>query len=810
MNKAIKRSFRGRRTSKVPATVECNADNGIRYYSRRFSNTIHSKDLPMELDAVGLWSPWTLLWFCLFSVAPLAHMYILLMLLRDLCVSFPESIYVPLQLYVPFLARLADRMKGASWIVDFWCVIEALFFIAFKLKYRYLQSRDPLEASLSAAPMYDPEDRKILWDRIIELEKDDLGAFISGWFFDESIENISRYDVCDFLCWCMFDGRNQEHLTSLEYHELESLVEDIEYRISIQLYGAQTEVENKEVDDGESASTDRFEKSRKEPRILSPRRWRMHSEDALTTNSETSSYSTTLYSLPKKNFRFQVDIHREEPTFFSNLYESYKQRYEQYRSLVENSDFHPVKDFRTYLNDRAQQADESARATAHNMYERIIQSGSQVDKQIAALSHATSTQLAEAWNSVKGMKERLETANFLSQKREALMQQLRGNRAMLDRMREMPYAVPSKQMAALMRKITEVYDSLDRVEHLARDGFASATGALAAGKPIFTNREPQRYAKYSFDPLLSVKTFPLGFHLLVLGLTEIPMRVMLGNRGFEKRFIGPLGYYFHPGDVKSQSLKEGGDKVPIVFVHGIGIGLLPYVKLVDCFLKSGRPIFLPEIPYVSGFRPWLSSTSVLTPTVVASTLTAMLATHGYASGVFVGHSYGTSWLSYACKYATNAVAAILFLDPICFCLHTPRLTKNFVYHTPDPGTITYMVRTDMMVNWTIQRAFPWIWITLFIEQIQVPCTVFLSDKDALVPAERMENYFKSKGVPICDAGSVDRGFFDTSGDFNACIFRGSVHGDFTDHPHLLPPIAEACDSLCCRVEEMRKTPMTRS
>ena len=257
--------------------------------------------LPMELDAIGFWSPWALLWFCLFCVAPLAHMYIVLMLLRDLCVSFPESVYEPLQLFVPSLAHLADKMKGASWIVDFWCVIEALFFIAFKLKYRYLQSKDPLEASLSAAPMYDPEDRKVLWDRIMEVEKEDPGAFISGWFFDESIENISRYDVCDFLCWCMFDGRNQEHLTSLEYHELESLVEDIEYRISVQLYGLQPERESKEVEDGESACTGRIDGPKKEPRMPSPRRRRMHSEDARTTISETSSYSTSLYPLPRKS-----------------------------------------------------------------------------------------------------------------------------------------------------------------------------------------------------------------------------------------------------------------------------------------------------------------------------------------------------------------------------------------------------------------------------------------------------------------------------------------------------------------------------
>jgi pimeloyl-ACP methyl ester carboxylesterase len=64
----------------------------------------------------------------------------------------------------------------------------------------------------------------------------------------------------------------------------------------------------------------------------------------------------------------------------------------------------------------------------------------------------------------------------------------------------------------------------------------------------------------------------------------------------------------------------------------------------------------------------------------------MLATYGFDKATFVAHSYGTSWLSYTCKYAPNSVAALLFLDPICFCLHFPRLTKNFVYHRPDPGT----------------------------------------------------------------------------------------------------------------------------
>jgi hypothetical protein len=111
-----------------------------------------------------------------------------------------------------------------------------------------------------------------------------------------------------------------------------------------------------------------------------------------------------------------------------------------------------------------------------------------------------------------------------------------------------------------------------------------------------------------------------------------------------------------------------------------------------------------------------------------------------------------------------------------------------------------MVRTDMIINWTIQRAFPWAWITLFVEQIHVPCTVFLSDKDALVPAEKVERYFRSKGIPICDSESVDQQFFEESGDINACVFRGHMHGGFTDHPVLIPPIAVACNSLCRKVE----------
>jgi hypothetical protein len=68
------------------------------------------------------------------------------------------------------------------------------------------------------------------------------------------------------------------------------------------------------------------------------------------------------------------------------------------------------------------------------------------------------------------------------------------------------------------------------------------------------------------------------------------------------------------------------------------------------------------------------------------------------------------------------------------------------------------------MNWTIQKAFPLARITLFVDPIHVPCTVFLSDKDALVPAEKVEYYFRSNGVSMGNAESVNQEFFDESGD----------------------------------------------
>lgn len=795
------------------------------YFSRRKSSKV--KEIPkLAVDMeewVGYCSPWALFTGFIFLCAPVAYIYILFILLRELCHTFPDAVYGNIQRYIPVLAKLISAMQKSSRIVEVWCVIEALFYLGFKLYIRWLQGRDTLEACLSAAPLMEIADRQTLWKRMMDTEYPDLVTFFSGWFFDQPIDKIRRFDVFDFLAWSMFEGRHQEHLTTAEVQQLESFVDEVEYRISLQFYGphlASLSGEEKKLD----MNSDPFGK------LEDDDMWEPIGNSAsasITTSSSTleersssnSQFNEFLKRLPKpqRMFHFEEGSQNEERNFFSELFESYRARYEQ----MVSADFNPVKDFKNMVanatpdlrsfveetKERIEKAEESAIATTRHVYETLIPSGSPIDKQLTAMSYATQLQLTEAWNSAKNMKEQLETARFLSKQRKVIGQQLYGYRILLNQMLESSKSsIPSKQMAALMRRITECYEAMERLEGRAQSAFVQITGFAFKKLPFLQRDEPQRFAKYSADPLLAVVTYPLGLHLSVFSGTEVALRIMMARRGFERHVVGPVSYYFHPGSSEwaDEDDNSATENTPIVFVHGIGVGLIVYIPLIDALLKTGRPLFFPEIPYVTAFRPWQSRHSVLQPAVVCNTMSAMLASHGFLKGVFIGHSYGTSWISYMCKYASHSVAAAMFLDPVCFCLHVPRLTKSFVYMPPDPGTVSYFVRTDLMVNWTIQRSFPWAWIILFTEQITVPCSIFLSSKDALVPSEVVEKYLRSRGVPVTDVANVTTDHFWSESLINCCVFRDHGHGRWTETPEQTVPVVRAAVEVLCERAEKRR------
>ncbi len=136
-----------------------------------------------------------------------------------------------------------------------------------------------------------------------------------------------------------------------------------------------------------------------------------------------------------------------------------------------------------------------------------------------------------------------------------------------------------------------------------------------------------------------------------------------------------------------------------------------------------------------------------------------------------------------------------------------RLTKNFVYHRADPGSTSHMIRTDVNVNWTIQRGFPWARISLFTEQIPcVPCAVFLSERDSLVPTAKVEKYLRSKEAVIVDASDAGldhfRSFSRRSHPINVTIYRNHGHGDWPLERSATRQVAQAAQALVDQIQSV--------
>ena len=78
--------------------------------------------------------------------------------------------------------------------------------------------------------MLETRERAELWELIMDSEEE-CSEFISGWFFGEKLENLTRYDVMDFLTWSLFEGRNME--VSLNYSSIYYLIIFIDLFLSI-------------------------------------------------------------------------------------------------------------------------------------------------------------------------------------------------------------------------------------------------------------------------------------------------------------------------------------------------------------------------------------------------------------------------------------------------------------------------------------------------------------------------------------------------------------------------------------------------
>lgn len=160
---------------------------------------------------------------------------------------------------------------------------------------------------------------------------------------------------------------------------------------------------------------------------------------------------------------------------------------------------------------------------------------------------------------------------------------------------------------------------------------------------------------------------------------------------------------------------------PVVFIHGIGIGLYPYTNFLDEInsgtgsLESTDPngqigILALEIMPVS-FR---ITHSAVAREEMCEEISQILNEHFGKDQkvVLVSHSYGTVISTHLLKTPSIAarIGPVVLIDPVSILLHLPDVAYNFTRRKPKEANehqLYYFASMDMGVSHTLSRHFFW-------------------------------------------------------------------------------------------------------
>lgn len=268
------------------------------------------------------------------------------------------------------------------------------------------------------------------------------------------------------------------------------------------------------------------------------------------------------------------------------------------------------------------------------------------------------------------------------------------------------------------------------------------------------NSDKVRSARLTLDPIFATQRpfFFYGTVLLFNALCHLILYFIGFRRKSEFDGVGQKIYY-------RPKVGDSNGALPIVFIHGIGIGFLHYLGIILSFPRN-VDVYLVEWPHVS------MQLSIVAPRVdsTVSSFIKMLSAYGHEQACFVAHSLGTSALSWMLHdpIGKKVVASTVLLDPVTFLLCDPTLATSFVYKDPRT-TIDFLMHfclsQELFIANALSRHFNWSHNIMFVEDLveafprdnyrpsgnnTIHHSIFLSSHDAIVPVGPVSRYLDIK------------------------------------------------------------------
>ncbi|KAF8583199.1 hypothetical protein K439DRAFT_1412365 [Ramaria rubella] len=273
------------------------------------------------------------------------------------------------------------------------------------------------------------------------------------------------------------------------------------------------------------------------------------------------------------------------------------------------------------------------------------------------------------------------------------------------------------------------------------------------GHKIEAGRNPSiEPMRITLDPVVTLHR-PLVWYAIV-AIVDLFTYMSLHQNGFKHYSLSPSSS-FPPrlqGIISKRSLvnipywyrpHKSPDKRPVVMLHGIGIGLYPYVPFLVA-LKRIDPevgILALEILPIS----MRITHAMFSQEQFIEQLIQILDHHKMNEFILVSHSYGSVLTNHILRSSlASRVASIILVDPVTFLLHLGDVAYNFIYREPRTANqwqLWYFASRDIGVSHTLSRHFFWGDNIMFKEDLKGrKVGVLLSGEDQIVDTKEVWKY----------------------------------------------------------------------
>ncbi|KZT10374.1 uncharacterized protein LAESUDRAFT_755880 [Laetiporus sulphureus 93-53] len=198
-----------------------------------------------------------------------------------------------------------------------------------------------------------------------------------------------------------------------------------------------------------------------------------------------------------------------------------------------------------------------------------------------------------------------------------------------------------------------------------------------------------------------------------------------------------LGYWYRPHRSKS--------KLPVLFLHGVGIGLTPYVPFLLDIVSADPDVGIVAIENLSISSR--ISEPILKRHAMMDAIRQILDHHRLSQVVIAAHSYGSVITTHILRdpALSPRVAAMVLIDPVAPLAYMPDPMYNFVYRQPrlvSEWMLWYFVCRDPDISRVIQRNFFFTESALWKDDLDGrKYTVVLGGEDLLLDTKEIRRYF---------------------------------------------------------------------